>query len=87
MTAKKNGLNFFDKLILWLNYVLAAALLIGYLAPMVDPRKLWIIAFFGLAYPPVFLANLLFIVYWLFRKKPVGFAIVGLHFNWLEYSE
>jgi endonuclease/exonuclease/phosphatase family metal-dependent hydrolase len=69
MTAKKNGLTFFDKLMLWLNYALAATLLIGYLAPVVDPRKLWIIAFFGLAYPPVFLANLLFIVYWLFRRS------------------
>jgi len=69
MIVNKNKLTFFDKLILWLNCAAAAALLIGYLAPITDPRQVWIVAFFGLAYPPVLLVNALFIVYWLFRNK------------------
>ncbi len=48
---------------------MVAALLIGYLAPWVDPRTVWLIAFFGLAYPPVLLLNVILIVYWLIRKS------------------
>jgi endonuclease/exonuclease/phosphatase family metal-dependent hydrolase len=69
MIGKKSGLTFFDKLMLWLNYAAVAGLLIGYLAPFTDPRTFWLIAFFGLAYPPVLLANVIFIVYWLIRKN------------------
>lgn len=69
MIAKKSGLTFFDQLILWINYILAAAILVSYLAPVVDPRTVWIIAFFGLAYPPLLLINVILIVYWLFRKS------------------
>jgi endonuclease/exonuclease/phosphatase family metal-dependent hydrolase len=69
MTGNKNKLPFFDRLILWLNYLLCAALLIGYLAPVVDPRSVWIIAFFGLAYPPILLANVILILYWFLRRS------------------
>jgi len=65
----KTGLTFFDKLVLWLNYAMAAALLISYLAPTTDPRTFWPVAFFGLAYPPVLFVNIILIVYWLFRKS------------------
>lgn len=76
MIVNKSRLTLFDRLILWLNYAAATTLLIGYLAPVTDPRTVWIIAFFGLAYPPVLLVNLLFIVYWLFRNKK--WALVSL---------
>lgn len=69
MIAKKTKQPFFDKLILWLNYAMCAALLLSYLAPIVDPRKFWPIAFFGPAYPPVLLANVILIIYWLLRKS------------------
>jgi len=68
MKAKKK-LPLFDKLLLWVNYAFCLALLLSYLAPITDPRKYWIIAFFGLAYPPVLLGNALFIIYWSFRQK------------------
>jgi endonuclease/exonuclease/phosphatase family metal-dependent hydrolase len=65
---KKQKTPFIDRFFLWINVGLCLALLISYLAPITDPNKLWIIAFFGLAYPPLLLANVLMIVYWLFRK-------------------
>jgi endonuclease/exonuclease/phosphatase family metal-dependent hydrolase len=68
MKAKKK-LPLFDKLVLWFNCGIAIALLVSYLAPITDPREYWIIAFFGLAYPPVLLLNVLLIVYWMFRKS------------------
>ncbi|MES2425632.1 MAG: endonuclease/exonuclease/phosphatase family protein [Bacteroidota bacterium] len=75
----KQKLPFIDKAFLWINGVLCLALLISYLAPITDPKKIWIIAFFGLAYPPLLLANLLMIVYWLLRKKWLALlSILGI---------
>jgi len=83
MIGKKKGLTLFDRFILWLNYAAVITLLIGYLAPMVDPRTLWIIAFFGLAYPPVLLINIIFIVYWLFRKNAWALlSLIGILVGW-----
>ena len=69
MTKDKNKLSFIERPLLWLNYLLCIAILISYLAPFTDPKKAWIIPFFGLAYPLLFVGNVLFIFYWLFRKK------------------
>jgi endonuclease/exonuclease/phosphatase family metal-dependent hydrolase len=69
MIAKKRRLNFFDKLVLTVNLGFVVALLIGYLAPVVDPRTIWVIAFFGLAYPVVLFVNFILILYWVFRKS------------------
>ncbi|RYZ95729.1 MAG: endonuclease [Sphingobacteriaceae bacterium] len=74
MKAKKKKLPFIDRFFLWINYLLCTALLISYLAPFVDPAKYWLIAFFGLAYPPLLLLNILILVYWLLRKR-IYFAI------------
>lgn len=69
IAKKKKPLPFFDRLILWINYGLCGALLISYLAPVVNPATCWPVAFFGLAYPPLLLANVILIVYWLLRKN------------------
>lgn len=65
----KRSLGFFGKIVLWCNYALCLALLLSYLAPYLDPRKAWLIAFFGLAYPPLLLFNVILVVYWLFRRR------------------
>jgi endonuclease/exonuclease/phosphatase family metal-dependent hydrolase len=83
MKAKKK-LPIFDIIILWLNYATCFALLISYLAPIADPRKYWVIAFFGLAYPPLLLANILLIAYWALRKSwyavlSAGCIIIGIN--------
>ena len=76
MKAKKK-LPLFDKLVLWLNCLLCLALVVSYLAPITDPRKYWVISFFGLAYPPVLLLNILMIIYWAFRKSWIVFLSLG----------
>ncbi|MBK0377990.1 endonuclease/exonuclease/phosphatase family protein [Mucilaginibacter segetis] len=78
----KRKLTFIDKLFLWLNYLLCLALLLSYLSPYINPEKFWVIAFFGLAYPPLLLANLIMLAYWLIRKSrlvllPVITILVG----------
>jgi len=68
MKAKSKS-NFIDTIILWLNCLLCIALLISYLAPVIDPQKAWGVAFFGLGYPFLLMANLIMIIYWLLRRK------------------
>lgn len=90
---KKQKIPFIDKLFLCINIGLCLALLLSYLSPITDPKKAWLIAFFGLAYPPLLLCNAIMIVYWLLRRSrfvllPVitilcGFSVlksnIGLH--------
>ncbi|MFD1258523.1 endonuclease/exonuclease/phosphatase family protein [Mucilaginibacter terrae] len=66
---KKKQLNFLDKFLLGISVLLGLSLLISYLAPITDPQKFWPIAFFGLAYPLLLLANLIVTVYWLLRRS------------------
>lgn len=76
-------LSLFTKLLLFINCGFALALLISYLAPVVDPRKFWPVAFFGLAYPPLLLANIIFIIYWLIaRAKLALVSIVTILIGW-----
>lgn len=83
MRAKKRSLPFIDKIFLWINYLLCLALLLGYLAPYVDPRNFWPIAFFGLAYPPLLIANLLIMAYWLIRKSWfIGLSAITILVGW-----
>lgn len=73
---KKPSLRFFGKTILIFNSIAAIALLISYLAPIVDPHTFWPISFFGLAYPAILLLNIIFIIYWLLRKP--WFALISI---------
>ncbi|HTH83244.1 MAG TPA: endonuclease/exonuclease/phosphatase family protein [Mucilaginibacter sp.] len=73
---KKSKLPLIDRVFLWINCGLCLALLVSSLAPVIDPRKLWIVAFFGLAYPPILLTNLLMILYWALRRR--WFALISL---------
>jgi endonuclease/exonuclease/phosphatase family metal-dependent hydrolase len=65
----QHKLPFIDKFFLCINIGLSVALLLSYLAPVTDPKKIWIIAFFGLAYPPLLLTNLIMLVYWALRRS------------------
>jgi endonuclease/exonuclease/phosphatase family metal-dependent hydrolase len=69
VNKKKKQLNFFDKIMLGLSFLLGLALLVSYFSPITDPRKFWAIAFFGLAYPALLLANCLLLVYWIIRQS------------------
>ncbi|HEY8781154.1 MAG TPA: endonuclease/exonuclease/phosphatase family protein [Mucilaginibacter sp.] len=65
----KTKLSLIDKIILWLNGLLCSALIISYFAPTVDPKKVWEIAFFGLAYPFLLIANIIILMWWLLRGR------------------
>ncbi|MFA6087902.1 endonuclease/exonuclease/phosphatase family protein [Mucilaginibacter sp.] len=59
----------FDKIVLILNFFATLALLLSYLAPSTDPRDIAIIAILGFGYPILLIVNLIFVFYWLMRKK------------------
>lgn len=60
-------------LLLSANALCVLFLCLSYLAPYVDPQTFWPLAFFGLGYPILLLANLIFILYWLLRKSTFFF--------------
>lgn len=65
---KKKKLSFTGKVFLLINAGFALLLLLSYLASFISPATFWPLAFFGLAYPLLLVANLLFIVFWLIFK-------------------
>jgi endonuclease/exonuclease/phosphatase family metal-dependent hydrolase len=73
----KPKLSFLGRIVLWLNCLFCIALIISHFAHSVDPKTIWEIAFFGLAYPILLLINLLFACYWLFRKKWYAFISIA----------
>ncbi len=51
-------------------------MLISYLSVWIPPDKFWIPAFFGLAFPYLFLANVILLIYWLIRRNRVSWSIL-----------
>lgn len=74
MTRKAKGLlpkrlGFFSKGIIIANTLAVVSLLLSYSASIINPQLFWPIAFFGLAFLPILIINLIFVGYWFFRKK------------------
>ena len=53
----------------WLNVLLIIVTLLAYLSPFINPSKIWHFSFLGLAYPLLLFCNILFILFWLWRKN------------------
>lgn len=66
----------FNKIVLWLHYLIIVSLLVAVACKYVSPVIFWIPAFFGLAFPFLFAANCILIIFWLAQFKPV--LIFGL---------
>lgn len=58
-----------DKILKLLNYVLAGALLLAYISVYISPEFFWPLAFLGLGFPFLLIANILFGIYWIAKKK------------------
>lgn len=81
--SRKKSPSFFSKAFLFFNLLFAAFLLLSYLASLVDPLTFWPLAFFGLAYPWLLLINLLFGVFWLFKKAKFSLiSAVAILIGW-----
>ena len=74
--ARKKGflLRILDGIVLAATFGAAAALLCAYLAPAVDPNRIWLFAYAGLVAPVLYIVNLLLMLYWAVRWKKVFFV-------------
>ena len=93
LLRKRRELSAFNKSVLWLHYFVILSLLLAIAAKSISPLIFWIPAFFGLAFPFLFILNTLFIVYWMLQFKPaVVFGIVALFasiptaYRYLQFS-
>lgn len=77
MNLKK--LSVFSKIILFFNILLLVSLLLSYIGGYVKPSSAWPLTFFALAFPPLFLLNFPFIIYWIFRWRILFvFSLAGV---------
>ena len=74
MRKRARKLGVFHRLVLLANAGVIVILCLSYLAPVVNPQHFWPIAFFGIAYWPVLLINVLFVCYWLFFRRLYALA-------------
>ncbi len=66
---------FLRNILIVLNIIVALGLVLAYLCCFVNPEKVWWLSFFGLAYGYLLVANICFMVIWLFsRKKKLTFV-------------
>ncbi|MEA3316345.1 MAG: endonuclease/exonuclease/phosphatase family protein [Bacteroidota bacterium] len=71
----------------YINYIVIAALLLSYLSVFVSPEKIWFLSFFGLAYPFLLITNIIFIFFWLYRKKKLFlFSLIAILLGWNNLS-
>ncbi len=72
-----------DKVILFFNLIASVFILFSLLASVIDPRTCWWLAFFGLAYSPLLLLNLIFLLYWVLRfNKLVFLPLISILAGW-----
>jgi len=72
-----------DRVVLILNILGAIAMLMAYLAPLVNPARMFIPALFGLAYPYLLMMHLAFLCYWLIRlKKEILISLIVVLLGW-----
>ncbi len=75
---QERKLSIFNKIILWLHYFVIVSLLIAVVAKYISPLIFWLPAFFGLAFPFLFLLNFIFIIFWLIQfKRTIIFGLIA----------
>ncbi len=57
------------KFIFLINILIALATLLAYLVPYVNPSKLWLLPLFGIVFPYLIVANILFLIFWTYTKN------------------
>lgn len=74
---------FTDRVVLILNIIGALAMFLAYLAPVVNPARVFLPALFGLAYPYLLMLHLAFLCFWLIRlKKEILISVIVILLGW-----
>ncbi len=75
------------KIILYSNILLALCLILSYTAPIINPARILLPAFFGLAYPYLLIFNLVFLIYWIVRmRKELLISLVVILLGWYHLT-
>lgn len=69
MSERKKRLSFFDRIIFFINSVLAALLLLSYSLPFLLPKSFPILSVLSLLMPIFIIINIIFLVYWLLKTR------------------
>ena len=79
-------LKLIDKLVFFLNSLVAFMLLLSYLLPYVAPKSFSLLSVLSLAVPLLIILNVLFFVYWLLKVKKqlmLSLLVLALGYNYL----
>ncbi|MCI5055873.1 MAG: endonuclease/exonuclease/phosphatase family protein, partial [Flavobacteriales bacterium] len=80
-------LNLLDKVIYLINVLFVIFLGLSISSKFLPPQTILTPAFFGLAFLPLFLLNLLFLIYWIVKRKRVLFLpLAGLLLSWTTFT-
>src|SRR6188768_3400274 len=60
--------SFLVRILFWINIAFAVSLLLAHLASYVNPRSTWWVAMFGLGLGVFAWGNLIFLIFWIFRR-------------------
>ena len=75
------------KVILILNIIAGLCLIASYAASWISPERIWMFAFFGLAYPVFLGLNLVFVLLWIILWKKYAFlSLVLILFGWNQLT-
>ncbi|GAB4138571.1 MAG: endonuclease/exonuclease/phosphatase family protein [Bacteroidia bacterium] len=74
----RRQMSWFSRIIFALNWFAVAGLLLASIAPFVSPSTFWLLAFFALMHPVFTLLNLLFLIYWILRKRKQVFVSLAV---------
>ncbi|WP_044403591.1 endonuclease/exonuclease/phosphatase family protein [Lacinutrix sp. Hel_I_90] len=81
------GLTFFDKVLFFINSIVAFALLLSYLLPFLPPKTFSALSVIGLGAPFLIVLNALFFVYWLIKiKKQLLLSLLVLVIGYFSFG-
>ncbi|MCI2227990.1 endonuclease/exonuclease/phosphatase family protein [Polaribacter sp. MSW13] len=80
-------LSFLEKILFFLNSIIATVLLLSYLLPFISPKTVPLFAILSLFVPFLIIMNIIFVVYWLIKlKKQFFLSIIILITGWVFSS-
>lgn len=86
--SRRKSLGWFGRTILFFNWFFIICLLAADFAPLVSPARAWPLAFLGLSHPALFMVNILFLLFWLLRrKKQLYYTLVTLLISLFHFSK
>ena len=73
--------------IMLINVCFIILLLLSYLSSHTSPSDIWILPFFGLAYPFLLVANMGFVIYWILKRKSLFlYSLITILLGWNHLS-